>query len=1062
MCGDTEVGKFVQDEEARVNGIEHHNGMCGDTEDGNFVEGIDETICPKSNQMSVEEGYGVLDYEGDGVHLSQTNDVIQQANLMLLKRKNLLKTDVCTENQSTDFNPKKSEDIPNFCSNHNDTSNHIGGLSTEAKPSSSSSNPGNDKDASHLDDIMEIDGENVDNYRDDYMLMLNDEEKPVKPSLNDMELEQEPDKTAVKQGILEQQPNAPKKTTVIEETVGVKVEEKYGLGRGVGPLKVKKKNCQRVLRPNYLLRSAKDRKKKLAMDLKPPFGQQSATTSVPKKRKSMIVKTEVIVPPFDLEDISGQPRIWSINDIMTHEPFVENLSRPDDCKSDKVVLFGYVCPVLTLHLDLWIDLMWSLKPPEADWAIVSPHFSRCILFGIMPDYFSNGHMYPLPWQAVEKVYFLVNEPKTHWCLAELEIRTGVVTFYDSLGWASRSRRRWWRRMKKLLPDKLTVYLVMHGIFESKGISADDYKITYKYADAPFQASLFGACGIWVSAMGSNGAHIKGINSSPQKQNHGRNPRAQKGHGQKSLNGGTNCVLGVNQPEFVLTKEGLQPTNKVEVDVKVTPGVERMNVDPETGKRNNGSQVNSVFEDITNMDGGRNLNMKNTKPHDNDMKEAEDKIKDGGRPDVVEAKAGTGVEERTEANPKEVGYIPSVVNSFGDDTDTDLAVEDVRLGSIRYVNTLYGYFVGWKIPFPTVKHQVMMMWKQFGIEDAMRTDQGYFFFKFSNQKGLNEVLEKGPWMIKNIPMFVKKWTPNLCLTKPEQEKVPVWVRLHDIPLEGYTGVGISKMASTMGYPLAIDTYTADMCSCAWGRPSYARVLVEVSADKEWKEQLVIGVPRPEGEGKTKAIIRVEYEWRPPRCSLCKVYGHDLNNCVKHVVIEKEKETLNPSKQGVVDENGFQEVTRKSKHVQHHNTRNSDTNYNSKSGVKEVQRKSGKKDGRPTIKQVYQEKTTPKSNFEQKVNEVSNSFKFNIPKSSPEVRKRHPAKSNNRFSVLTSMDHGLNENLEEGIVEDIGDDDYEVASEKGDTATFMVDTSENFTLENMDTQVQEKNCTKAVNL
>ncbi|GKC65727.1 phospholipase-like protein, partial [Tanacetum coccineum] len=429
--------KFIQDEEARVNCIEHDNGMCGDTE----------------------------------------------------------------------------VDMPNFCSNHDDTSNHIGGLSTKAKePSSSSSHPGNDKDASHLDDLMEIDGENVkdgytnsqdhlhllikalesktenptldvvvppkdddsilhtikpndaydvvevDTYDDDYMLMLNDEEKPVKSSLNDMELEQEPDKIAVKQGILEQQPNAPKvNTTVFEETVGVKVEEKPGLRRGLGPLKVKKNNCQRALRPNYVLRSAKDRKKKLAMALKPPFGQQSATTPVPKKRKSRIMKTEVIVPPFGLE----------------------NLSRPDDCKSDK-------------HLDLWTDLMWSLRPPEADWAIVSPHFSTCILSGMMPDYFSNGHMYPLPWQAV---YFPVNEPKTHWCLAELKIRIRVVTFYDSLGWAGGSRRRWWRLMKKLLSEKLSVLLFMHGIFQSKGILADDYKITYKYADAPFQASLFGDCGI---------------------------------------------------------------------------------------------------------------------------------------------------------------------------------------------------------------------------------------------------------------------------------------------------------------------------------------------------------------------------------------------------------------------------------------------------------------------------------------------------------------------------------------------------------------------------------------
>ncbi|GJZ34133.1 phospholipase-like protein [Tanacetum coccineum] len=141
--------------------------------------------------------------------------------------------------------------------------------------------------------------------------------------------------------------------------------------------------------------------------------------------------------------------------------------------------------------------MWSLRPPGENWAIVSPHFSTCILSGMMSDYFSNGHMYPLPWQAVEKVYFPINEPKTHWCLAELEIHTGVVTFYDTLGWAGGSRRRWWRRMKKLFPEKLTVYLVMHGILERKGISADDYKITYKYADAPFQSSLFGDCGIWV-------------------------------------------------------------------------------------------------------------------------------------------------------------------------------------------------------------------------------------------------------------------------------------------------------------------------------------------------------------------------------------------------------------------------------------------------------------------------------------------------------------------------------------------------------------------------------------
>nr|GEV31768.1 ulp1 protease family, C-terminal catalytic domain-containing protein [Tanacetum cinerariifolium] len=374
MCGDSkvEVVKFVQDGEARVNGIEHHNGMCGDTKN-EFDALKKEVLLLKKCK---DDEFDILTKRFSKLETSQT----------FMMFKNFLETDMCTENQSTDLNPKNYEDMPKFCSNHNDTSNHIGRLSIEAKASSFSINPGNDKDASHLDDLIEIDGENVKdgytnsqdhlhllikalesktenhtldlvvppkdddcilctykpndaydvvevvNYEDGYMLLLNDEDKPVKSSLNDME-------------------------------------------------------------------SAKDRKKQLAMALKPPFGQQSATTPVPKK---------------------------------------EN-----------------------------------------------------------PDYISNGHMYRLPWQAVEKVYFSVNEPKTHWCLVELKIPTGVVSFYDSLGWAGRFRRRWWRRMKKLFPEKLTIYLVMHGILESKGISADDYKITYKYVDAPFQASLFGDCGIRV-------------------------------------------------------------------------------------------------------------------------------------------------------------------------------------------------------------------------------------------------------------------------------------------------------------------------------------------------------------------------------------------------------------------------------------------------------------------------------------------------------------------------------------------------------------------------------------
>ncbi|GKA45136.1 phospholipase-like protein [Tanacetum coccineum] len=454
-----------------------------DDQDGTFFQDDQGKICPKMNRMSVDDGDGVLDSQsddGDGVLDSQTKDVIEQAAMLptmssnspqagnatletsetFVKFKKLLTNDLCSENESSDCNQKKSnggvsiEEKTNFSSHHNDSLNHIGGVSSEAKDGYSNSqhhlnllikalgikieNPSIDAvvPPKVYDPMLrtikpkyDFDEADVDSYDDDYMLLFNDEEQPAKSSLNDLELQQEPDKVDIKDGILEQQPNADKgKTTVIQETVGVTVKEGPSLGKD--------------------------------------------TTPVPTKRKTRLKKIDDIMLPFDLE----------------------NLSRPDGCKSDKVTVPEYMSAFITnKDLPNWLTGLTT----QGRLGDYKPSFLNMHLKWDDARLFLNDHMYPLPWIAIEKVYFFINEQKEHWCLAELEIRTGVVTFYDSLGWAGGSRRLWWRRMKKVLPEKLTLYLLMHGIFDSKGISSDDYKITYNYAFVPFQASLYGDCGIWV-------------------------------------------------------------------------------------------------------------------------------------------------------------------------------------------------------------------------------------------------------------------------------------------------------------------------------------------------------------------------------------------------------------------------------------------------------------------------------------------------------------------------------------------------------------------------------------
>ncbi|GJY18982.1 hypothetical protein Tco_0390473, partial [Tanacetum coccineum] len=67
----------------------------------------------------------------------------------------------------------------------------------------------------------------------------------------------------------------------------------------------------------------KERKKRLAMALDYPFGQQATTTPAPPKTISRSVNRDFIAPPEFLEDVSGEPKMRSINELMTLKVSVE-------------------------------------------------------------------------------------------------------------------------------------------------------------------------------------------------------------------------------------------------------------------------------------------------------------------------------------------------------------------------------------------------------------------------------------------------------------------------------------------------------------------------------------------------------------------------------------------------------------------------------------------------------------------------------------------------------------------------------------------------------------------
>ncbi|GJU52484.1 hypothetical protein Tco_1226198 [Tanacetum coccineum] len=88
-----------------------------------------------------------------------------------------------------------------------------------------------------------------------------------------------------------------------------------------------------------------------------------------------------------------------------------------------------------------------------------------------------------------------------------------------------------------------------------------------------------------------------------------------------------------------------------------------------------------------------------------------------------------------------------------------------------------------------------------------------------------------------------------------------------------------------------------------------VLQQVSVDKDLKENVIMAVPFKDGMGHSKETIRVEYEWKPPTCSDCRVFRHSIEKCPKRPIEPIKHKEDGPLKS--VQDNGFTTVTNKKK-------------------------------------------------------------------------------------------------------------------------------------------------------
>ncbi|GKA37039.1 hypothetical protein Tco_0723604, partial [Tanacetum coccineum] len=118
------------------------------------------------------------------------------------------------------------------------------------------------------------------------------------------------------------------------------------------------------------------------------------------------------------------------------------------------------------------------------------------------------------------------------------------------------------------------------------------------------------------------------------------------------------------------------------------------------------------------------------------------------------------------NTEDVINFRTLFTPRGNEVDVVVLVESIRATSAQFANTIYGFFLGKRVAYPVVANYVRNTWGKYGlVKSILHSSIGIFSFQISSMVGLDTMLENGPWFIRNNPIILKKWDPDVKCHTP---------------------------------------------------------------------------------------------------------------------------------------------------------------------------------------------------------------------------------------------------------------------------------------------------------
>lgn len=182
----------------------------------------------------------------------------------------------------------------------------------------------------------------------------------------------------------------------------------------------------------------------------------------------------------------------------------------------------------------------------------------------------------------------------------------------------------------------------------------------------------------------------------------------------------------------------------------------------------------------------------------------------------------------------------------------------------------GYFIGDAPHVGYIHATINRIWvspKGGSKIDVQFIEKNTVLFRIENGHTRPRVIQRLYWHISDVPLVVSEWSPESALKPPDLSAMPLWIDLKGVPNGLFSHKGLKCLTRAAGKFVKLHPHT-EKCT----RLDISRVLAEVNLHDPLVEKI---------EFKDKNVIKCEiefkYPWLPPRCCVCKGWGHKGSEC-----------------------------------------------------------------------------------------------------------------------------------------------------------------------------------------